>query len=158
MKHYTDIELCPIWNFNKVDETDDARYLLILDNYNELPELNDKVFAVLEQAYIDILYQFPKNSINMDTIKLRYQLSKLNLKYSMYNHPADKVQIDKIEFLLQNQSKEGGNNDFFAEIIHLQQVTKLKIDIHKDSIKYFLKLREIAKRIIKENKLKDKRR
>ncbi len=40
-KVYNSIEDLPVWNFLKVLKTDDKRYLLILDNYFDLPKVDD---------------------------------------------------------------------------------------------------------------------
>lgn len=53
MKFYRTIEELPIWNYNKVSESGDVRYLLRLDDYFELP---DKGFELKElaQTFVDI--------------------------------------------------------------------------------------------------------
>ena len=53
MKFYRTIEELPIWNYNKVSEYGDVRYLLRLDDYFELP---DKGFELkdLAQTFVDI--------------------------------------------------------------------------------------------------------
>lgn len=54
-KHYKTFEMIPIYNFRKVKETKDLRYLLKLKDYEYLPNINTKY---LEKVWEDITFQY----------------------------------------------------------------------------------------------------
>ena len=53
MKFYRTIEELPIWNYNKVSESGDVRYLLKLEDYFELPDKGFKL-KELAQTFVNI--------------------------------------------------------------------------------------------------------
>jgi hypothetical protein len=59
MKKYNSIDTLPIFNFSKVSEEKDLRYLLVLEDYFELPKVSDKeykdLFDVWERINDDII-------------------------------------------------------------------------------------------------------
>lgn len=57
MKHYSDIDTIPIWNYNKWLETEDPRYFLILDYYDQLPDISDKFSHKLTEKAMDIYFE-----------------------------------------------------------------------------------------------------
>ena len=51
MKFYKNIEHLPVYNFSKVSEANDLRYLLILSDYFELPEISEKEYKELFEVW-----------------------------------------------------------------------------------------------------------
>lgn len=75
-KTYNNADFCPIYNFTKASE--DLRYLLKLDDYSELPEIQDKSF--LKEAYSDILYSIETK------MNLRLPRAKMNFAKELNNY------------------------------------------------------------------------
>lgn len=68
-KPYKSIEFCPFWNFFKVLETKDARYILKLKDYEKLPV----TLNTWENEFNELSYQY---SDAYDTIKSQLQRAK----------------------------------------------------------------------------------
>lgn len=54
--YYRNIDSCPWWNFAKVIETDDQRYLIKLELYDELPENkpDENIWAEIMMQYFEL--------------------------------------------------------------------------------------------------------
>jgi len=88
MKFYRSIDTLPIWNYDKWLNSDDARYLLKIDDYDQLPEVNKKTLSEIDNTAIDIYYQ--ASEFELETSKrneLIFNLTKklTNLEFQ-YNH------------------------------------------------------------------------
>src|SRR6056297_546611 len=88
MKFYRSIDTLPIWNYDKWLNSDDARYLLKIEDYDQLPEVNKKTLSDIENTAIDIYYQ--ASEFELGTSKrneLIFNLTKklTNLEFQ-YNH------------------------------------------------------------------------
>jgi len=76
-KIYNDTETLPIWNLSKLQETGDLRYLLILDQYSQLPKINMKTYELLTKKYNTILSQ-------IDNLDLRLQYLFLESYFMLF--------------------------------------------------------------------------
>jgi hypothetical protein len=65
-KYYKSIEVLPVWNLYKVQKTGDLRYLLILDDYINLPKVN----IDLSEVYQNILLQFEELDLKVQSMYL----------------------------------------------------------------------------------------
>ena len=88
MKFYRSIDTLPIWNYDKWLNSEDARYLLKVEDYDQLPEVNKKTLSEIENTAIDIYYQ--ASEFELGTSKrneLIFNLTKklTNLEFQ-YNH------------------------------------------------------------------------
>lgn len=87
-KIYRTIHKLPIFNYNQVMKTGDLRYLLILDDYSDLPEFQERKtgfmfrklimknydFAELKLIWETLLYEFEKDTINIEIIRLKREM------------------------------------------------------------------------------------
>ena len=94
MKLYKDIDLLPAWNYFKIIDTGDLRYLLFLSDYNELPNskkvgeniikkglfkkqreaIYNFINKDLVKAWEKINHQLPDDSINLDELRLNVKM------------------------------------------------------------------------------------
>lgn len=91
MKHYSDIDTIPIWNYNKWLETEDPRYLLILDYYDELPGISDKFSHILTQKAVDIYFEANEIEMKLSTrnsyvFDLTKKLVKIEFEHNIVNN------------------------------------------------------------------------
>jgi len=54
LRYYKSIDFLPMWNYYKTQETEDLRYLLKLDDYESLPDVDESIFNEIWQ---EITYQ-----------------------------------------------------------------------------------------------------
>jgi len=51
LKTYSEIDALPLFNYSKVSENNDLRYLLVLSDYFELPEISEKEYKELFEVW-----------------------------------------------------------------------------------------------------------
>jgi hypothetical protein len=104
VKIYRSIDSLPLFNFIKINETDDLRYLIILDYYDILPDI-----SVEDDIWQDILLQV--SELNVGDIAKNYiaSLKYLLLRRSQLNIITDcifilnyEVRSDIIEIIEKN--------------------------------------------------------
>jgi hypothetical protein len=132
MKYFTGIDTLPLYNYSKVSEDNDLRYLLILQDYFELPVISEKemqqLFEVWEKINDEII---DFNGINIEyKAILRMQKSIALLKCEMIT-TGDKsieniIKLKEIE-LLNMYPKTKGNIE--ENIITLEVQLKMQIDM-----------------------------
>ena len=54
MKYYNTIDTLPVFNYGKISELEDLRYLIIQPDYFELPKITEKETAELFKAWENI--------------------------------------------------------------------------------------------------------
>jgi len=103
-KYYKSIEFCPFWNFFKCIETEDYRYILKLDNYEDLPNtLNtySKEFGELSYQYQDasdtIKSQLNRRKVQ-NTQEIRLKMLILTNCITLLSITTDKNAIDFITY------------------------------------------------------------
>lgn len=81
-KHYKSIDFLPRFNYYRIMDTDDLRYLLILDNYNDLPDIQTELLEVWADINMQ-LYDFSvqKNKRSEMQHKGNKQVNELKYKY-----------------------------------------------------------------------------
>lgn len=91
MKYYSDIDTIPIWNYNKWLQTENPRYFLILDYYDQLPDISDKLSHALTQKAVDIYFE--ANELEMKLSKrnsyvfdLTKKLVKIEFEHNIVNN------------------------------------------------------------------------
>jgi len=88
MKFYRSIDTLPIWNYDKWLNSEDARYLLKVEDYDQLPEVNKKTLSEIENTAIDIYYQ--ASEFELGTSKRNELIFNLTKKFTnlefQYNH------------------------------------------------------------------------
>lgn len=72
MRYYNSRDTVILWNYEKFQKENDIRYLLILDDYNDLPEINDKNLEKLTQASKNIIYQAEDGTYDLSLEYLQF--------------------------------------------------------------------------------------
>jgi DNA repair ATPase RecN len=111
MKYYKSIDTIPVWNYDKWLQTEDPRFLLKLPDYEELPEISDKIKTELHAAATEIHYQasefeLEKSKRNNIIFDLTKRLTNLECDYNLTNNILQLLELSgrdkQTEQLLQN--------------------------------------------------------
>jgi hypothetical protein len=95
---YTSIDTLPIWNFDKYLQTNDARYLLRLSNYDNLPQIE-----IPANIVIDLMQSYAEGSASTqkyinglaNIIKLRHDFTSIS-NAVVCLHYIDDTELTKI--------------------------------------------------------------
>ena len=94
---YNSIEVIPVWNWNKIHETGDLKYLVIADNYKDIEGQNNEetanIWLDLYQQYID------EFGINNNFKRFMQKKQQLAAKIAEYIASGDKFKLNKINIL-----------------------------------------------------------
>jgi hypothetical protein len=87
----------PVWNWNKIHETGDLKYLVIADNYKDIEGQNNEetanIWLDLYQQYID------EFGINNNFKRFMQKKQQLAAKIAEYIASGDKFKLNKINIL-----------------------------------------------------------
>lgn len=105
MKTYDNLNDLPIWHFYQVLEHTDTRYLLILDDYNKLPNINAKKQAELAFLWAEFDTEYLTYFGIDDKFKDRLLLEKTILLLSI-DYALNKSAISKSRLMQKKQMLE----------------------------------------------------
>jgi len=142
MKFYRTIEDLPIWNFEKISETGDIRYMLKLDDYFDLPE---KVFNLdsMVDAFMDISDDlFERFGIDDRTITKMLEekdLLILKLRWLAGEKTVKAIYNIKNKVVEERNNQVGPKVQSFEErIVLLETYFKKDFDVYRMSVsKYY---------------------
>jgi hypothetical protein len=87
----------PIWNWNKIHETGDLKYLVIADNYKDIEEQNNEETADL---WLDLYQQYiDEFGINDDFKRFMRKKQQLAAKLAEYIASGDRFKLNKIKVI-----------------------------------------------------------
>ena len=147
MKHYTLPSTLPAWNYFKIMETNDIRYLLKLDDYSDLPA--DCDLDELGKIFESIIYAMPEGSFDL-TLKIEeLELAKLENKAARELAPKyetlAQIQRNKIKNLIKEINEKGDVKfNLEDEIINIELILNVTIDIMTCSISKYMSYRKAA--------------
>ena len=94
---YKSIEVMPIWNWNKIHETGDLKYLIIAESYKDIADQNNEATAAL---WIDLYQQYiDEFGVNDNYKRYMQKKQQLNAKINEYIQSGDKFKLNKINIL-----------------------------------------------------------
>lgn len=94
---YKSIEVMPIWNWNKIHETGDLKYLIIAESYKDIADQNNEETAAL---WIDLYQQYiDEFGVNDNYKRYMQKKQQLNAKINEYIQSGDKFKLNKINIL-----------------------------------------------------------
>ena len=150
MKFYRTIEELPIWNYNKVSESGDVRYLLRLDDYFELP---DKGFELKElaQTFVDIadelFERFGVDEIAITSMIEEKDILMMKLKWLAGEKIFRTSYKIKKKVRDDRQAMVGDKKQTFDErIVMLESYFKKDFDVYKMSVAKFYTYLNIVKK------------
>ena len=150
MKYYNTIDTLPVFNYGKISELEDLRYLIIQSDYFELPKITEKETAELFNVWENINDEI----INYVGISEDYK-SILRIKKAIALMKVDMITTgDKSnETLIELKEKElldampKIKHELDESIIYIESVLKIPIDVMKCSVKkYFSYIKFISKK------------
>lgn len=150
MKYYNTIDTLPVFNYGKISELEDLRYLIIQSDYFELPKITEKETAELFNVWENINDEI----INYVGISEDYK-SILRIKKAIALMKVDMITTgDKsLETLIELKQLELKNyypqkkNELDESIIYIESALKIPIDVMKCSVKkYFSYIKFISKK------------
>ncbi len=129
---FKSIEELPIWNFNKVIEKNDLRYLLKLDDYYKLPELKDDLNNIWETIIDEFYNEFGISEKYRNTLLQEKDMAMMELEYALGNKSLKTI----IE--IKKRNKKTDNDDKFEEqVARLEIHFKIPIDVRKMSVQRY---------------------
>lgn len=122
---YRDIYELPLMNFILVIEKSDKRYLMKLDSYHNLPELED--YSELSQLWDDIYWQYLKEIGLSDkfkmTLELKAKIVLMEAKAVIEQTNKYYTNIEETKIKLKKYQDVGMNQDF-SELISILSTTQ----------------------------------
>lgn len=90
LSYYQHIDSLPIWNFDKIQSENELRYLLKLPDYDDLPNVNKRLSALMVYHYARIVGQFkaPLIKLKKDVLKT---ISDLVIDIAENSRDMDKI-------------------------------------------------------------------
>jgi hypothetical protein len=160
-KYYKNIEDCPIWNLQKVNETGDLRYLVKgVEDYDDIKE-KELDLETLATSYSNMMEEvsntFGLSEEYIDKARVEKELLILSYKILLGEKHLKAIRDHKIRTIEESKAT-GSNNDtpFDEQIVVLESFFKIPINVKDISAsKYYTYLKVLkkdAERIRAENK------
>ena len=150
MKYYNTIDTLPIFNYGKISELEDLRYLIIQSDYFELPKITEKETEELFKAWEHIndeIINYVGISEDYKTIlriKKAIALMKVELITTGDKSLETLIELKQIELKNSYPQKK---NELDESIIYIESVLKIPIDVMTCSVKkYFSYIKFISKK------------
>jgi len=164
---YQDLKELPIWNWDKIQKSGDLRYLIILDDYEDLPEADN--LETLAEHFYEIQDEFHLIQDGAKTIGGHYMekwIELLELKRDALVMSCDdynphlsvaktKITMSEREFKERAESSSGEPQDLEEQAVFLEIFFKMPFDTRKMStfkwFKYLQSYEEQAQEIRKND-------
>lgn len=141
MKYFRTIEDLPIWNFEKVSETGDIRYILKLEDYFELPEEGfdpDTLVDVFIKVSDDLFDNFGVDDKAITKMIEEKDLLILKLRWLSGERTMKAIFNIKNKIVEERESQKGPTKQSFNErIVMLESYFKKDFDVYKMSVSKF---------------------
>lgn len=150
MRYYNTIDTLPIFNYGKISELEDLRYLIIQPDYFELPEITEKETAELFKAWEHINDEIinyvgiSEDYKSILRIKKAIALMKVELITTGDKSLETLIELKQIELKNSYPQKK---NELDESIIYIESVLKIPVDVMTCSVKkYFSYIKFISKK------------
>lgn len=150
MKYYNTIDTLPIFNFSKINETEDLRYLVIQSDYFELPKITEKeteeLFNVWENINDEIINYVGISEDYKSILRIKKAIALMKVDMITTGDKSSETLIElKEKELLDAMPKI--KHELDESIIYIESVLKIPIDVMKCSVKkYFSYIKFISKK------------
>jgi hypothetical protein len=151
-KYFQKYELIPVWNFFKIIETQDLRYLLILDDYNELPKIDVDI-----QIWLNIYYEHLDNfGEPEEVVDARNKNNQYWIKYWKFVETKNRKLITELEIAKKRliKDKKIEKFDFERQVAILETHFKINFDLNKMSAKRYFTYLKLYQDAYKEHERK----
>jgi len=150
MKFYRTIEELPIWNFDKINEQGDVRYMLKLDDYFELPEIGidyDTLVDHFIQVSDELFERFGVDDRAITNMMEEKDILIIKLKWLAGEKTFKTRYKIKSKIREDRESMVGDKKQTFEEkIIMLESYFKKDFDVYKMSVAKFYTYLDVFKR------------
>lgn len=150
MRYYNTIDTLPIFNYGKISELEDLRYLIIQPDYFELPTITEKETAELFKAWEHINDEIinyvgiSEDYKSILRIKKAIALMKVELITTGDKSLETLIELKQIELKNSYPQKK---NELDESIIYIESVLKIPVDVMTCSVKkYFSYIKFISKK------------
>ena len=155
-KYFNSPQTLPTWNYFEILESGDLRFLLILNDYTELPEIEDK--TELENIYTNkILYRMPAGSFELKLQRELLELCTLECKVEIGEERTAKVFLERQKRKVNNLLKDSNgttSHNLNDEVVNIEMILNNNIDVLTCPVAKFMSYRKQA---IKKNEALRKR-
>lgn len=141
MKYFNSIDNFPLFNYEKITESNDLRYLIRLPDYFELPNINEtetvKLFEVWKLINDEMIDYIGISENYKSVLRIKKQIALLQLNIILTGDKSIETLINIKEIELQGmfiKEKQTIDNN----IIALELMLKIQIDINKTTLKKYL--------------------
>lgn len=152
-KHYNSLEFLPIWNFKKIQQFSDFRYMLKLDDYSSLPEITlahiQQMGELWDKFDTEYLEEVGLSKDHLKYLKKKKHLLELELSYVFGDNPSMEsvYEVEKMQFdaLYPEATASVKFND---ELTALEMFFKINIDEKICStVKYYSYIKKMREHI-----------
>ena len=150
MRYYNTIDTLPIFNYGKISELEDLRYLIIQPDYFELPKITEKETAELFKAWEHINDEIinyvgiSEDYKSILRIKKAIALMKVELITTGDKSLETLIELKQLELKNSYPQKK---NELDESIIYIESVLKIPVDVMTCSVKkYFSYIKFISKK------------
>ena len=114
------MSLLPIWNWDRVVETNDVRYLMILDDYNKLPNVHKYAKRDLMVCYADMVKQFDVSNNAVIKAKKRVMVRVIDIILEIVNTSKDINKIRLASTILRGLLIDSSQESFLWNVDFLE--------------------------------------
>jgi hypothetical protein len=150
MKYYNTIDTLPIFNFSKINETEDLRYLVIQSDYFELPKITEKdskeLINIWDKINDEILNYVGFSDEYKTMLRIRKSIALMKVEMITTGDKSNETLIElKEKELLDAMPKI--KHELDESIIYIESVLKIPVDVMKCTVKkYFSYIKFISKK------------
>lgn len=141
-KFYASVDVCPMWNWNKVYSDGKFQYLL----KNEKDKATDKEFIEASDKLMDdFIKTFGTSKQYKKYLSLRFRIYNLKYDFIVTDNRQLANKIAVLESELDGLKKllfSGNKNDFEKQLIHIEKWFGMPLDLKNTTVKKFYTIQE----------------
>lgn len=150
MKYYNTIDTLPIFNYGKISELEDLRYLIIQSDYFELPKITEKetaeLFNVWENINDEIINYVGISEDYKSILRIKKAIALMKVDMITTGDKSLETLIELKQIELKNSYPQA-KQELDESIIYIESALKIPIDVMKCSVKkYFSYIKFISKK------------
>lgn len=130
---YDDLEVLPVWNWNRVHETGDLKYLL-LDERQEVPASAHRVWLKLNQQYMNL---FGITKKYKDYLRLKKEIALLEMDAFLKNNKTLNLFADVKREKMRELFEAGDNVTFTESVGAVERYMGFQVDVRTTSVAKF---------------------
>lgn len=150
MKYYNTIDTLPIFNYGKISELEDLRYLIIQSDYFELPKITEKeteeLFKAWEHINDEIINYVGISEDYKSILRIKKAIALMKVELITTGDKSLETLIELKQIELKNSYPQA-KQELDESIIYIESALKIPIDVMKCSVKkYFSYIKFISKK------------